>query len=97
MSPESISTEPMTPWGFAPRRALGVLVRRNAGGSTTLPYYEYAIASERVPRDSFVARFTPPRAGTFVYHTHVNESRQQLAGLAGALVGRMPIVVKAGP
>ncbi|HEX6599154.1 MAG TPA: multicopper oxidase domain-containing protein, partial [Gemmatimonadaceae bacterium] len=36
--------------------------------------------------DSFVARFTPPRAGTFIYHTHVSESRQQLAGLAGALV-----------
>jgi FtsP/CotA-like multicopper oxidase with cupredoxin domain len=38
------------------------------------------------PSDSFVARFTPPRAGTFIYHTHVNESQQQLAGLAGALV-----------
>ena len=38
------------------------------------------------PGDSFVARFTPPRAGTFIYHTHVSESQQQLAGLAGALV-----------
>ena len=38
------------------------------------------------PRDSFVARFTPPRAGTFIYHTHVNEVRQQRAGLAGALI-----------
>ncbi len=38
------------------------------------------------PRDSFEARFTPPRAGTFIYHTHVDEIRQQRAGLAGALL-----------
>jgi FtsP/CotA-like multicopper oxidase with cupredoxin domain len=38
------------------------------------------------PSDSFVARFTPPRAGTFIYHTHVNENRQQLAGLAGPII-----------
>jgi FtsP/CotA-like multicopper oxidase with cupredoxin domain len=36
--------------------------------------------------DSFVVRFTPPRAGTFIYHTHADETRQQYAGLAGALV-----------
>ena len=38
------------------------------------------------PRDSFVARFTPPRSGTFIYHTHVDEVRQQRAGLSGALL-----------
>jgi FtsP/CotA-like multicopper oxidase with cupredoxin domain len=38
------------------------------------------------PGDSFVARFTPPRAGTFIYHTHVNESYQLSSGLYGALV-----------
>jgi FtsP/CotA-like multicopper oxidase with cupredoxin domain len=38
------------------------------------------------PRDSFEARFTPPRAGTFIYHTHVDELRQEPAGLAGALL-----------
>jgi FtsP/CotA-like multicopper oxidase with cupredoxin domain len=38
------------------------------------------------PRDSFEARFVPPRAGTFMYHTHVDERRQQLAGLAGMLL-----------
>jgi FtsP/CotA-like multicopper oxidase with cupredoxin domain len=36
--------------------------------------------------DSFEARFTPPRAGTFMYHTHIDESRQQRAGLAGPLL-----------
>jgi manganese oxidase len=34
---------------------------------------------------------TPPRAGTFIYHTHVDELRQQRGGLYGALV-----VVKSG-
>jgi FtsP/CotA-like multicopper oxidase with cupredoxin domain len=38
------------------------------------------------PNDSFEARFTPPRAGTFIYHTHVDETRQQPAGLAGPLI-----------
>jgi FtsP/CotA-like multicopper oxidase with cupredoxin domain len=38
------------------------------------------------PRDSFEARFTPPRAGTFMYHTHIDEGRQQRAGLAGVLL-----------
>jgi FtsP/CotA-like multicopper oxidase with cupredoxin domain len=38
------------------------------------------------PGDSFTVRFTPPRTGTFIYHTHADEVRQQYAGLAGALV-----------
>jgi len=38
------------------------------------------------PRDSFEARFTPPRAGTFIYHPHADEVRQQQAGLSGAIV-----------
>ena len=36
--------------------------------------------------DSFEARFTPPRVGTFIYHTHVDELRQQPAGLSGPLI-----------
>ena len=44
------------------------------------------LAREIAPRDSFVVRFTPPRAGTFIYHTHVNDIRQQRAGLSGALL-----------
>jgi FtsP/CotA-like multicopper oxidase with cupredoxin domain len=38
------------------------------------------------PRDSFEARFTPPRAGTFIYHSHINEVRQHAAGMVGSLV-----------
>ena len=40
------------------------------------------------PGDSFVARFTPPRAGTFMYHAHVDDALEQLGGLEGALIVR---------
>ncbi|HYW32615.1 MAG TPA: multicopper oxidase domain-containing protein, partial [Gemmatimonas sp.] len=34
----------------------------------------------------FEVRMTPQRAGTFMYHTHLDEMRQQYGGLVGALV-----------
>ncbi len=36
--------------------------------------------------DSFVAEFTPPRAGTFIYHSHQNELEQMHLGLYGPLI-----------
>ena len=38
------------------------------------------------PADSFVAEFVPPRAGTFIYHSHSNELGQILGGLVGPLI-----------
>jgi len=38
------------------------------------------------PGTSFVARMTPPRAGTFIYHTHWHDVTQLLNGLYGALI-----------
>lgn len=38
------------------------------------------------PGDSFVARMTPPRAGTFIYHTHWHEPSQLTNGLYGPLI-----------
>jgi manganese oxidase len=135
----------------AARRALRLLIRRNAGGSDTTPFYSFAfqngalpppqdsglhvgpplvlvrrqpvsitvvnttpeatsvhwhgielesyfdgvpgfsgtaqrLAPPIAPGDSFVVRFSPPRAGTFIYHTHVDEERQEPAGLAGPLI-----------
>jgi FtsP/CotA-like multicopper oxidase with cupredoxin domain len=35
---------------------------------------------------SFVARFTPPRAGTFIYHTHIDDVKQLSSGLYGPLI-----------
>ena len=34
----------------------------------------------------FTARFTPPRAGTFIYHTHSHNEGQLSGGLYGALI-----------
>ncbi len=39
-----------------------------------------------MPGDSFVARFAPPRSGSFMYHTHVSDISQQGKGLSGALL-----------
>jgi manganese oxidase len=38
------------------------------------------------PGESFVVRFTPPRSGTFMYHTHVHDYRQLTAGLYGPML-----------
>jgi manganese oxidase len=42
------------------------------------------------PADSFVARLTMPRAGTFIYHTHLNDVAQLTGGLYGAIVVQEP-------
>ncbi len=44
------------------------------------------VAPSIAPGDSFVARLTLPRAGTFIYHTHLHDLSQLTAGLYGALV-----------
>ena len=46
-------------------------------GSTTPPI----AAGQR-----FTAKFTPPRAGTFIYHTHWHDEAQLSGGLYGALI-----------
>ena len=38
------------------------------------------------PGQSFTAQFTPPRAGTFIYHTHWHNFLQLIGGLYGALI-----------
>jgi FtsP/CotA-like multicopper oxidase with cupredoxin domain len=38
------------------------------------------------PGGSFVVRFTPPRVGTFMYHTHLNDEAQISGGLYGPLI-----------
>ncbi len=44
------------------------------------------VTPEIPPGGQFVARFTPPRAGTFIYHTHFNDYVQVASGLYGALI-----------
>jgi manganese oxidase len=38
------------------------------------------------PGHSYVARMTPPRAGTFIYHSHWHEQKQLGEGLTGPLI-----------
>jgi FtsP/CotA-like multicopper oxidase with cupredoxin domain len=42
------------------------------------------------PGQSFVARFAPPRAGTFIYHTHWHNFLQLTGGLYGPLIVLQP-------
>lgn len=44
------------------------------------------LAPAIAPGDSFVARMAPPRAGTFIYHSHFGEVRQLSLGLFGPLI-----------
>ncbi len=44
------------------------------------------VAREIAPRDSFTARLTLRRAGTFIYHTHLNDLEQLTSGLYGGII-----------
>lgn len=44
------------------------------------------VAPAVAPGDSFVARLQLPRAGTFIYHTHLNDIAQVTGGAVGALL-----------
>lgn len=44
------------------------------------------VASMIAPADSFVAHLSLPRPGTFIYHTHLGDLAQLMAGLHGALI-----------
>jgi FtsP/CotA-like multicopper oxidase with cupredoxin domain len=44
------------------------------------------VYSQIAAHDSFVAEFTPPRSGTYPYHSHFNDRHQMLAGMYGALI-----------
>ena len=45
-----------------------------------------AVAHMIPARDSFVAHLTLPRAGTFMYHTHLNDFEQLTSGLYGGII-----------
>ena len=42
------------------------------------------------PGDSFAVYMTPPRAGTFIYHSHMENGHDLAAGLYGALIVQDP-------
>jgi manganese oxidase len=45
-----------------------------------------AILPSIAPDDSLTVRWTPPRAGSFMYHTHFNEAMQMGSGLYGPII-----------
>ena len=47
---------------------------------------ESTVAPMIAPGDSFVARFTPPRAGTFMYHVHSEAGEELASGLYAPLL-----------
>ncbi|MEA3245307.1 MAG: multicopper oxidase domain-containing protein [Gemmatimonadota bacterium] len=42
------------------------------------------------PGQTFDVKFTPPRAGTFIYHTHGHDRRQLISGMYGPLIVTEP-------
>jgi len=44
------------------------------------------VYSQIAPNDTFVAEFTPPRSGTYPYHSHFNDRHQINAGMYGAVI-----------
>jgi FtsP/CotA-like multicopper oxidase with cupredoxin domain len=52
------------------------------GGGTTAGSVTSPIAAGQ----TFTAKFTPPRAGTFIYHTHWHDEAQLAGGLYGPLI-----------
>jgi FtsP/CotA-like multicopper oxidase with cupredoxin domain len=48
------------------------------------------VAPMIAPGQTFEVRMTPPRAGTFIYHTHMDDVYQLRGGLAGPLIVLAP-------
>ncbi len=48
------------------------------------------VAPMIAPKDSFIARLTLPRAGTFIYHTHLNDVEQLTSGMYGPVIVMEP-------
>jgi FtsP/CotA-like multicopper oxidase with cupredoxin domain len=64
----------------------GLEIESYFDGVTGVGGYPDRLTPAILPGDSFEIRITPPRAGSFMYHTHVSDIRQQSAGLYGAFV-----------
>lgn len=64
----------------------GLEIESYFDGTAGVGGYPDRLTPAIAPGDSFEIRITPPRAGTFMYHTHVNDLRQQGSGLYGAFI-----------
>ena len=64
----------------------GLEIESYFDGVTGVGGYPNRLTPAIMPGDSFEIRITPPRPGSYMYHTHVNDVRQQSAGLYGAFI-----------
>ncbi len=64
----------------------GLEIESYFDGVTGVGGYPTRLTPVIMPGDSFEMRITPPRAGSYMYHTHVNDIRQQTAGLYAAFI-----------
>jgi FtsP/CotA-like multicopper oxidase with cupredoxin domain len=64
----------------------GIELESYSDGVTGWSGFGDRLAPSIMPSDSFTARLTLPRAGTFMYHTHLNDIEQLTSGLYGGIV-----------
>ena len=63
----------------------GIEVDAYSDGVVGVGGYAHMPTPPIMPGDSFVARITVPRSGTFMYHTHMSDIAQQSKGLSGPI------------
>lgn len=64
----------------------GIEIESYSDGVVGVGGYAHMPTPPIMPGDSFVARVTVPRSGSFMYHTHISDINQQGKGLAGPIV-----------
>lgn len=64
----------------------GIEIEAYSDGVVGVGGYAHMPTPAIMPGDSFVARVTVPRSGSFMYHTHMADINQQGKGLAGGIV-----------
>jgi FtsP/CotA-like multicopper oxidase with cupredoxin domain len=64
----------------------GIEIESYSDGVVGVGGYAHMPTPAIMPGDSFVARVTVPRSGSFMYHTHMADINQQGKGLAGGIV-----------
>jgi FtsP/CotA-like multicopper oxidase with cupredoxin domain len=88
---QGVFTSPGPPIVLTRGQPVEIAVENRLPQSTSVHWHGIELESyyDGVPGwggETFVVRFTPPRPGTFMYHTHLNDYVQLSTGLYGALI-----------
>ncbi|MFI5241764.1 MAG: multicopper oxidase domain-containing protein [Gemmatimonadales bacterium] len=68
----------------------GIELESSADGVPGWSGFGKSVTQFIMPGDSLTVKFTPPRSGTFMYHSHSNEMQEISSGLYGAIIVRDP-------